>query len=252
MSPALPPTGRVVFGATVELEDQDEGAARDLSDRRRGRGRYPRRAHLDHLADRARADRQGAGRRGRRRPRPARPAATRSSRSATSEPERRVTAVSGSSDRAGLQRPRRGRSRHQRAAGCATSCASSASRARDRRPARAQFDQARGDRSARAAAAAAVIGRARSRSAAPGAWMPDIAARGASGRERSASASASADPSCAMPSRIARGQWQFVQRERLLAGHGVLDRRRTGRWSQYAARSPAWGGRAAVGHGAEL
>ena len=64
---SLPPTGRVVFGATVELEDQDEGAAVSYQIVGRGRGRYPRRAHLDHLADRARADRQGAGRRGGRR-----------------------------------------------------------------------------------------------------------------------------------------------------------------------------------------
>ena len=76
--------GKVVFGATVELEDQDERQARHLPDRRRGRGRHPRRAHLHHLADRARADRQARATWSTS-PRPAARAATRSSRCATSE-----------------------------------------------------------------------------------------------------------------------------------------------------------------------
>ena len=61
----LPNTGKVVFGVLVELEDQDDGHQRGLPDRRRGRGGHPRRAHLDHFADRARAGGQGQGRRGR-------------------------------------------------------------------------------------------------------------------------------------------------------------------------------------------
>ena len=56
-------TARCVFGATVELEDAGRRQAVSLPDRRRGRGRHQVRPHLDHLADRARADRQGAGRR---------------------------------------------------------------------------------------------------------------------------------------------------------------------------------------------
>ena len=55
--------GRVVFGATVELEEEDSGEKVTLPDRRRGRGRPE--AGPDQrvqLADRARADRQGRGR----------------------------------------------------------------------------------------------------------------------------------------------------------------------------------------------
>ena len=55
------------------------GDAVDLPDRRRGRGRHQGRADLDHLADRARADRQVRGRRRRGRRRPAASSATRSS-----------------------------------------------------------------------------------------------------------------------------------------------------------------------------
>ena len=88
MSSKLPATGRVVFGATVELEDQDEGAAvtyqivgEDEADIRAGR------ISID-LADRARADRQVRGRRGRCGRARAIPAATRSSRSSTSSAQR--------------------------------------------------------------------------------------------------------------------------------------------------------------------
>ena len=54
--------------------------ARQLPDRRRGRGRHPRRPDLDHLADRARADRQAGGRRRRGRRARAAAALTRSPR----------------------------------------------------------------------------------------------------------------------------------------------------------------------------
>ena len=55
--------GRVVFGATVDLRDAESGAAGDLSDRRRRRGRLEARQDLGQLADRARADRPQRGRR---------------------------------------------------------------------------------------------------------------------------------------------------------------------------------------------
>ena len=54
--------GRVVFGATVELEDEETGEKVTLPDRRRRRGRPEAGQDLDQLADRARADRQGRGR----------------------------------------------------------------------------------------------------------------------------------------------------------------------------------------------
>ena len=57
--------GRVVFGATVDLEDARQRRARDLPDRRRRRGRHQGRQDLGQLADRAGADRQDRGRHGR-------------------------------------------------------------------------------------------------------------------------------------------------------------------------------------------
>ena len=77
--------GRVVFGATVDLEDEDSGAAGHLPDRRRRRGRPEAGPDLDQLADRARADRQGSRRRRRGAGAGRHQAATRSSASATSE-----------------------------------------------------------------------------------------------------------------------------------------------------------------------
>ena len=62
---ALNADGKVVFGATVHLVDADDGSEGALPDRRRGRSRHQRRAAVDQLADRARADRQARGRRGR-------------------------------------------------------------------------------------------------------------------------------------------------------------------------------------------
>ncbi len=56
---------RVVFGATVDLEDQDNGSAVSYQIVGRGRGGYPRRPHFDRFADRARPDRQERGRCGR-------------------------------------------------------------------------------------------------------------------------------------------------------------------------------------------
>ena len=62
--PRLDAGGKVVFGATVDLEDED-GHQGDLPDRRRRRGRPQAGPDLDQLADRAGADRQGSRRRGR-------------------------------------------------------------------------------------------------------------------------------------------------------------------------------------------
>ena len=76
--PADDQRGKVVFGATVELEDQDDGKQRRVSDRRRGRGRHQCRPHLHHFADRAGAGGQIGGRRRRRRRPPAASGPTRS------------------------------------------------------------------------------------------------------------------------------------------------------------------------------
>jgi hypothetical protein len=53
---------RVVFGVTVDLEDQDNGSAGELPDRRRGRSGPEGRADLGDLAHRARAGREVRGR----------------------------------------------------------------------------------------------------------------------------------------------------------------------------------------------
>ena len=55
----------VKFGATVKLVDEDTDEKIDLPDRRRPRGRHQQGPHLDHLADRPRADRQEGRRHGR-------------------------------------------------------------------------------------------------------------------------------------------------------------------------------------------
>ena len=55
----------IKFGATVTLVDEDTDEEAGLADRRRARGRRQEGPHLDHLAARARADRQGQGRIGR-------------------------------------------------------------------------------------------------------------------------------------------------------------------------------------------
>ena len=57
--------GRVVFGSTVELEDEVQRHARHLPDRRRRRGRPEAGADLDQQPDRACADRPLCRRRGR-------------------------------------------------------------------------------------------------------------------------------------------------------------------------------------------
>jgi uncharacterized protein YnzC (UPF0291/DUF896 family) len=62
---ALDAGGRVVFGATVKLEDEDTGCIGDLPDRRRGRGRPQARTDQHFQSDRACAHRQGGGRYGR-------------------------------------------------------------------------------------------------------------------------------------------------------------------------------------------
>ena len=54
--------GKVVFGATVDLEEEATGPGGDLPDRRRRRGRPEARPDLDQLADRAGDDRQGGRR----------------------------------------------------------------------------------------------------------------------------------------------------------------------------------------------
>ncbi len=50
--------GRVVFGATVELEDQNSGDLRQVSDRWRRRSRHQGRVDFGVESDRARANRQ--------------------------------------------------------------------------------------------------------------------------------------------------------------------------------------------------
>ena len=56
------PGGRVVFGSTVELEDEATGDSGDLPDRRRRRGRHQAGPGQHRLADCPRVDRQGRGR----------------------------------------------------------------------------------------------------------------------------------------------------------------------------------------------
>ena len=51
--------GRVVFGSTVDLEEEERRREGDVPDRRRRRGRFEAEPDLDQLADRPRADRQG-------------------------------------------------------------------------------------------------------------------------------------------------------------------------------------------------
>ncbi len=55
----------IKFGATVTLVDEDTEKKTGLADRRRAGGRRQEGPHLDHLAARARADRQEEGRAGR-------------------------------------------------------------------------------------------------------------------------------------------------------------------------------------------
>ena len=52
----------IKFGATVTLVDEDTDEKTGVADRRRARGRRQEGQDLDHLAARARADRQGQGR----------------------------------------------------------------------------------------------------------------------------------------------------------------------------------------------